>query len=187
MKTNRQWSRPDLPTGRPNTGCDYALAPFDAAAIASARVWGDDRLVTLVPTAMAEKYGMALALMNAALEAGDADAVAATAQNCIKGMTVMDAAARAAGHVPPKAQVWWAEVDGRRVGFLRDANDWPLADIEYPGMTIYTIHEAAIAVAALKMQIPAIDAVQAAFPGTRLAAVRDRTPLENELDDEIPF
>ena len=47
--------------------CDYAVAPVDRLVIEMDRKWGTDRLPELVDVKMAQKYGSAVAKMNAAL------------------------------------------------------------------------------------------------------------------------
>jgi hypothetical protein len=49
--------------------CDYALAPFDHMAHSLDLKWGVDRLVELVSPDMAERYGSAMAKLNAAIDA----------------------------------------------------------------------------------------------------------------------
>ena len=48
--------------------CDFALAPLDRLAIEMDRKWGIDVLPELVSVEMAQKYGSAMAKLNAAMK-----------------------------------------------------------------------------------------------------------------------
>ena len=163
---------------------DFAAAPFDRAMRDAERTWGIDRLPELVSPELAVKFGKAMAVLNEALDKGDPDVAAAAAANCVKGLAAMDAAARAAGHQPLKAEFWEYEQDGFRFALIRDAAEWPAVAAERPGLTIYTLREVANALAASR---DAVAAVKAAFPGAEISAIRERSPLSEELEDEIPW
>lgn len=167
--------------------CDYAVAPFDRVALDMERLWGIDRLPELVGPVMAERFGRAMAHLNDCMNAEDAEATAAAAANCIKGLHAMDAEARRLGHVPVTPDVWFIEVDGKRVGLIRDVSEWPPVAAAHPGVTLYTMREVAIALEAHKNALPTIAAVKASFPGAQIAAVRQRSDTEEYLDDQIPF
>lgn len=164
--------------------CDYALAPFDRAALDSERVWGIDRLPGLVSPELAERYGRAIAHLNDRIAAHDPEGTAAAATNCVRGLAAMDAAARAAGHAPAPADVWQVEVGGKICGIIREAGDWPTVEAATAGLRLYTLHEVAIALDALGQ---AVAAAKDAFPGATVAAVRHRSEIEESLDDEIPW
>ncbi len=164
--------------------CDFALAPFDRAARDMERRWGVNRLEGLVSPAMAAKYGMAVAHLNACIEAADPTDTAAAAANCVKGLAAMDAEATAAGHqpLPPAAQE--IEVDGKLCAVLWDGNAWPIYAALRPGVRTYTPQEVGNALAAYGATVAA---VKDAFPGAEVKAVRQPTKLEDELKDEIPW
>lgn len=163
---------------------DFAAAPFDRAMRDAERTWGIDRLPELVTPDLAMKFGKAMAVMNAAIDSGDPEQAAAAAANCVKGIAAMDAAARAAGHQPLKAEFWEYEQDGFRFALIRDAAEWPSVAAERPGLTIYTLREVANALAASR---DAVAAVKAAFPGAEISAIRQPSKLSEELEDEIPW
>lgn len=163
---------------------DHAIAPFDRAARDMERKWGVERLPELVPPDMAKKFGGAIAHLNACIEQGDPDAVAAAAANCIRGLNAMDAAATAAGHTPPGTVAEY-DLDGFHFGIVADAGDWTA--IDRPGMQIFSMREIAIA---LKAQFgKPVEIVKAEFPGATVTNInpKTRTKIERELDDEIPF
>lgn len=164
--------------------CDFALGPFDTAARDMERKWGVNRLEGLVSPETAARYGSALGKLNAAMEANDPAEVAARVGVCIRGMAAMDAEAAAAGHQPIKAEAWEFDMDGKTCAVLRDDAAWPAYAAERPGVRIYTLREVANALAAYGGMVAS---VKDAFAGAQVTAVRQRTPLETELDDEVPF
>lgn len=166
--------------------CDYAAAPFDRAARAMEVVWGIDRLPSLVSPQTAARFGAAIALMNEAINAGDTDRTAAAAENCIKGLTALDAEARRLGHQPAMPDVWQYTHEGKTYGIIRDAADWPPVAAAHPDLILVSLLEVANAVAAYRSST-VMAAVHQAFPGAVVAASRPRTELEESLNDEIPF
>lgn len=163
---------------------DFAAAPFDKAMRDAERTWGIDRLPELVAPEMAAKFGRAVALLNEALDSGDADKAAAAAANCVKGIAAMDAAARAAGHQPISPDFWEYDLDGFRFVVIRETAEWPAVAAQRPGWSIYSLREVANA---LKAYGQTVVAVKDAFPGAEVVAVRKPTKTEEELDDLIPF
>lgn len=164
--------------------CDFALGPFDIAARAMERKWGINRLEGLVSPAMAAKYGAALAHMNACIGSDNPTDTASAAANCIKGLSAMDAEATAAGHQPITPEAWEFELDGKTCALLRDDAAWPAYVAQRPGVRVYTIREVVNALAAYGQTVAA---VKDAFSGAQVTVVRKPTPLEIELNDEVPF
>ncbi len=161
--------------------CDMATGPFDAKARAMDRKWGQDRLPELVSPAMAERWGLAMANLNAAIAANDPALVVARVNACLRGFDAMDAEATAAGHQPITPDAWEFDMDGKPCAVLRDDAAWPAYAAMRPGVRIYSLREVANALAAYGSTVAA---VKDAFPG---AVVRKPTPLEAELNDLIPF
>jgi hypothetical protein len=162
--------------------CNFALGPFDKAARAMDAKWGVDRLHQLVSPATAEKFGSALAKLNAAIAANDPAETIARAGVCIRGFAAMDAEATAAGHQPITPESWEVVVDGQTCAILKDEAAWPAYAVQRPGVRTYTLREVAHALAAYGQTVAA---VKDAFPQARVTAVR--SPLAQSLDDEIPF
>lgn len=185
MKHHRQ-NRPDrlLTPGATavEIRCDHAAAPFDRLAVEMERVWGIDQLPGLVTPALAEKYGRAVAHLNAMINEGKPEEVAAAAANCVKGMTAMDAAARSLGHKPITPDVFEYEHEGHHFGVVRDVAVAAIAEAQRPGITIYTMREVAIALHAARH---AVAAVKDAFPGAAVTAIR--SPIGEDIDDAIPW
>ena len=163
---------------------DYACAPFDRAARAMDAAWGQDRLPELVSTATAEKYGSAMAKLNAAMEGNDPAETAARAAVCARGMDAMNAEAITLGHKPTPPDAWRIEVDGQPCAVIRETGDWTALAESLPGVRLYSLREVALALAAYGQTVTA---TKDAFPGAQVTAVRKPSPLAQFLDDEIPL
>lgn len=162
--------------------CDFACAPLDRAARAADARWGVDRLPELVPAAMAEKFGAAMAALNTAMADGDSALTAQIADNLAgRAFPAMEAAATAAGHQPLPPEIWEAEIDGNRFGIVRETFDSARAEALRPGLPIYTLREVANAMAVYRMGV--IEESRKPPPAT----VKPTTALEKQLDDFVPY
>lgn len=161
-----------------------ALAPFDRAVRETEVKWGIDRLPELVSPESAAKWGSAVGKLNAAINSCDVQEVTARVGVCLRGLAALDAEARAAGHQPITPDAWEVVVDGVTCAILRDDAAWPAFAELRPGVRVYSLREVANALAAYGQTVAA---VKDAFPGARVTAVRERTALEQELNDEVPF
>lgn len=160
------------------TACDYACAPFDRAMLDADRTWGVNRLPELVSAETAAKWGSALAKLNAAIDAADEAETIARVGVCLRGLKAMDDEARQRGKEPLTPVYWQTEVDGRRVAIVQDASEWPVVGRELPGVTIFTLAEAARALMTRAEDWPRID-------DSHPKPVR--TAIEEDLSDAIPF
>lgn len=161
-----------------------AVAPLDRLAGDMDAFWGTDRLPSLVSPITAERYARAMEHLNACIERNDATEAAAAAANCMRGLVAMDAEAKAAGHTQHNPACWEYTHEGRLIGIVRDVADAAIAADARPGLTIYTLREVALALAAYGQ---AVLAVKENFPGATVTAIRKPTELEESLDDCIPF
>jgi hypothetical protein len=166
-------------TGEP-LRISMAVAPLDRLAIEMDAFWGTDRLPTLVSPATASRYGKAMDDLNRAIGTNDPEQVAAYAAACIRGLSFLDAEAKAAGHTQHNPTCWQLGP----IGIVRDVADMAIAADARPGVTIYSMQEVGMALAAYGQTVVA---VKDAFPGAVVSAIRRPTPLEAELEDEIPF
>jgi hypothetical protein len=146
--------------------------------------WGVDRLPDLVSVETAAKWGVAMANLNAAIASQDPAMVAARVQACLRGFSAMDAEATAAGHKPITPDAWEVHVSGKLCAILRDDAAWPAYAALRPDVRVYSLQAV---VAALAAYDNGIAPVAAAFPGAKVSAIRPRTELERDLNDEIPF
>ena len=164
--------------------CDLATGPFDTACRAMDVRWGQDRLPELVAPATAERWGQAMANLNAAIAANDPALVVKRVEACLRGFAAMDAEATAAGHQPITPDALEFDLDGKTCAILKDDAAWPAYRAARPSVRVYTLREVANALAAYGQTVAAI---KDGFPGATVSAVRKPTPLEQDLQDSIPF
>jgi hypothetical protein len=166
--------------------CDYALSPFDHMAFAMDKKWGVDRLVELVSPEMAEKYGSAMAKLNAAIDARDPEQVSLRAGVCMRGMQAMDQAATQSGAEPASRDVWLVQADGREFGLLRDARAWQSVQEKHPDVRLITEREMVLAIEMYQRSLAGqmVEQVKSSFPQADVVKFQ----IKNEsLEDEIPF
>lgn len=163
------------------TATDKAIHPFDREAAAMERKWGYDKLETFVSPDLAAKYGLALGLLNEAIQNNDHEAAPGLAANCIKGLHALEAAALAAGHQPPQAIVNYQH-EGFAFRIIEDAGDPTPSD----GIPAFTLREVAIALRAQLGRVP--DVVRESFPTAEVTSIKTRKPVDYANGgDEIPF
>lgn len=174
----------DVDARREEVMVDHAVAAFDRVATQAERKWGYDRLPELVAPELAAKYGGAIGYLNEAIRDNDADKAAAAAQNCIKGIEAMEAAATAAGHKSPEAIAHY-KLDDFEFRIISDAAD--STAIEKDGIKTFTLREIAIALMA-QLNLPLIDAVKDKFPLSEVKSIKPKSPVDyGSGGDRIPF
>jgi hypothetical protein len=161
---------------------DLSLAPFDHAAREMDKRWGVDRLPELVSPESAAKWGKAMAGLNGAIDAQDADKVKFWVEICLRGMAAMDAEAVAMGRPVSDPMIWEHEYEGVVYGIIEDGREWPAAYAKRPGIAIHTMREVAVALHEHRNGL--VNAVKLAFPGAEVKAVR-RKP--SDLEDDFDF
>lgn len=163
-----------------------ALGPFDRKVIETDRQWGVDALPELVEPEMAAKYGQALAKLNAAIEANDAEKVVTYVGVCIRGLEAMEKAALAAGKTPVSDECWIVEADGQSFGIMRDGRAWRRVQEQLPDVELVTDREIALALAYYRNSVAGqvVSAVKQAWPS---AEVTKYGKKGDDLNDPIPF
>jgi len=164
--------------------CDYALAPVDRMAIKMDKKWGTDVLPELVSVSMSQKYGSAVAKMNAAVEAGDPEECKKRAEVVIRGMQAMDAEAERTGAQRASTDVWEIEVNGKVYGIMRDGRSWRTIKEQRPELELLTMREVALAYQFWQeSNIEEFEqAAKKSFPGAEVVNITGKT-----FDDPIPF
>lgn len=165
--------------------CDYAVAPLDRLAITMDEKWGIDRLPELVSIETAQKYGSAMAKLNAALEAGDPQEVAKRAQVCMRGLGVMDKEAIASGQSQASADYLEYEIDGFKFAIMRDKHHWKACQAERPDLRFFSLREVGVALQALKIDNPIFAEVKKHFPAAEITSIAEKS--SRSLDDPLPF
>jgi len=164
--------------------CDYALAPVDRMAIEMDKKWGIDVLPELVSISMSQKYGSAVAKMNAAVEAGDPEECKKRAEVVVRGMQAMDAEAERVGAQRASTDVWEVEVNGKVYGVMRDGRSWRTIKEQRPELELLTMREVALAYQFWQeSKIEEFEqAAKKSFPGAEVVNITGKT-----FDDPIPF
>lgn len=166
--------------------CDMICAPVTRAWEDADDTWGFEALLGLLPPAWASRYGALTHDMQAAYDAHDEAACRAAAEALTRAIGMMQDKARADGHQPTRPEVWWVDAgDGKRLGFVRHANEQARAMHDHPGATICTAREAMVALHPRLFGL--LSEVKTHFPGAEMTAIRPRTELEDVLEDEIPW
>jgi hypothetical protein len=177
------------PASREEQMAHMAVAPFDRAHRVMDEKWGIDRLPELVDPVKAQRWGEVMAELNDAIDASDPQRTTAAVETALKGLAVMDATAEAMGHDPKPPALIEANVEGFLFGVMVDDRRWPSYQDEAKarGLTLFTLREVGLALAAAGASNPVVAEAKKQFPAAQISAIRPRTPLEVELDDEIPF
>lgn len=170
------------------TAVGNGYAPVDALATKMEMKWGIDKLPGYASVDTAMKYGRAIATLNAAIAEGDVHKVKLHAKNCIKGLHLMDAEATAAGHQPATGDFWEYDLDGFKIGVLKDGAEWMPAKDARPDLRFFTMREVAIALKAYSDNF-AIAEVKDAFPGATVTKITAKLPKPDYRNggDVIPF
>jgi hypothetical protein len=164
--------------------CDVCLGPFDQAVREMDRKWGVDRLPEIVAPESAAKWGKAMAGLNDAINSEDSDKVKFWVEVCLRGLKAMDDEAIKSGHPISDPMIWEYQYEGQTYGIIEDGRHWPAAYAKRPGLVIFTMREAAIALHAHRNGL--VEAVKLAFPGAEITGIRDRGQnLEDDIDFEV--
>ena len=172
--------------------CDHALAPFDRLAREMEFKSGIDKLPELVSPATAEKFGVTIGNLNAALEANIPADVVACAESGIRGLQYMHAEATAAGHKPHDADWWECELPGEdggepfRIAILRDGLDWQEVKAKRPDLIPYSLHEVAVALRAY-LHSPLIAETKKRFPRAQVTKINMPPVNYKAGGDPLPF
>ena len=164
--------------------CDYALAPVDRLAIEMDQKWGIDRLPELVDVEMAQKYGSAVAKMNAAVEAGDVEECRKRCEVVMRGLQAMDAEAERTGAQRASTDVWEVEIDGKLFGVMKDGRSWRTIKKQRPELELLTLREVALAYRYFREHwMGELEkAAKQSFPEAEMIDIKGKT-----FDDPIPW
>jgi len=164
--------------------CDYALAPVDRLAIQMDEKWGIDVLPELVSVSMSQKYGSAVAKMNAAVEAGDVEECRKRCEVVIRGLQAMDVEAERIGAQRASTDVWEVEIDGKLFGVMKDGRSWRTIKKQRPELELLTLREVGLAYSWFRDNWAGEleKAAKQSFPGAEIVDIKGKL-----FDDPIPF
>ena len=124
---------------------DYAVAPLTKLTNDLDHFWGLDILAELVQPEMAEKFGGAVAKLNAAIEAQDVDEVVKWSGVCLRGLKAMHDAALASNAAPASNEAWLIMADGKQYALLKDGRSWQRFQEKHPDIEVVTERELILA------------------------------------------
>jgi hypothetical protein len=124
---------------------DYAVAPLTKLTRDLDHFWGLDILAELVQPEMAEKFGGAVAKLNAAIEAQDVDEVVKWVGVCMRGSKAMHEAALASGAAPASDEAWLIQADDKQYALLKDGRAWQRFQDKHPDIEVVTERELILA------------------------------------------
>ena len=125
---------------------DYAVAPLTKLTRDLDHFWGIDTLVEIVPPEMAEKFGGAVAKLNAAIEAQDVDEVVKWVGVCMRGSKAMHETALASGAAPASDEAWLIQADDKQYALLKDVRAWQRFQDKHPDIEVLTEREIIMAI-----------------------------------------
>lgn len=168
--------------------CDFAMAGFDEASRAMDRKWGIDRLPALCSADTAQKFGSAIAKLNAAIDSEDPDEVRLRAGVCHRGLFAMEKEATENGAQPVNPKFCQCEFEGKIFTVVQEISDlqnYEKAENE----AVFTMREAAVLLKSLKMDATIIQQVKDEFPLAQITSLTKRLPdsFWNGGGDELPF
>ena len=164
----------------------HVCAAFDEACRAMDLKWGVDRLPSLVPVDVAERYGRARAALDEAIRADDTEAVKQNAENCARGLAKMDEIADASGAQRSSPQTWeMSDGNGFHFAILQDERDWPALKAARPDLVFFTRGEVINAMRAYHSAIADLKEIQKHFPDAKITKIKP--PMEELVDDEINY
>lgn len=191
-RRQRQSKRPDPILAREanklERRCDVAAAAYYQARDDMDRKWGHDRLPGYAPPAMADKFAIAETHLHDMEDAKDPERIRDAAQNCIRGLQAMDAAADQAKKPRAMPQVVEMSVDGQDFAILLDQDYWLAARDQYPDIQFVTPRE--IKIALEYRQSDYFAKIEKHFPDSKVAELRPHGSTQittDDLEDEIPF
>ena len=164
-----------------------AVATIDRIAGDLERVWGVDRLQTLVPADLAAKFTLAQEQLDVAIASGDLNAAAQKGAALGRGWMALDAAARAAGHRPGDVgAVWCYDLDGLSYAVCLRSVDCAGAAQQYPSHKAVSVEELLRLMRASESGRWTL-AIKDEFPGATFAGVVPKSDKGTNLNDELPF
>ena len=158
----------------------HSLRPLDMVAATMEQKWGIDRLVSLVSPATAQRFGIAKAKLDAAIDENDMDAVAAKAAVLMRGWKALEDEALANKAEPLQPKPWRIESGQGDVFMICQTLDEAKAVTQEAGCNVYSGYEIANILTWFEKQSSVSGEVKKLFPQATIERIRS-------MDDDIPF
>ena len=159
---------------------------LDLVAIDMERKWGVDRLRTLVPKELREKFDRQRYLVNQAIWHGDLEAVRRETKRMIAAWRALDRAAEASGAGPVSPEVWeCVGKHGEVYALVRGSNEARAVTASGRFVKVYTLDE----IAHLLDGFPELAKAKEVFPGAMVYKTRTAVtdPLDGLADSKEPL
>ncbi len=166
--------------GEPTLAVQCALEEFDRHNWEAERIWGVDRLPSLISIETRLSWWQGRAMLDTAIRDNNAVMVTALVENMVKGMHQMITEAEAAGYAPLSPDIWEAPLSDGRI--LQIVRTFPAACYQPDdrNVLLWTIED----VARMVDQHDAINMIKDAFPGATITDVRVTVAKEGKLPQE---
>jgi len=187
VKKGRGKPKPNKVYHAPSNGAmrrmQQSLHKYDDRVSQVEQKWGVDRLVWLVPTELRNRFEQQMDRLNAAID--KMQDVEHQVEVTLKGVAALEQAAIAAGVEPLKGE--WIEgnlPDGRVLAIV--PTDYEVSKVKRDNreMVVYSVNEIGRILEDWEASKP-VEEVKHVFEGAVVEKIR--TPIEEELNDEIPF
>lgn len=179
---------PDLVARKQAIVIDDLLKPLTRRKRNADQKWGYDRLLEIVPTDWARKFGIAHEALEQALiaETPDVKHIQNRAENLIRAYDKLDEIAGASGAERSPEFLWHMEVSGKPAILALDRASMMAAVKQFPDHLIYSLDEIERLIELKSLDL--VNAAKAVFAGAEVIDVRKAdTGGAKGLDQEIPF
>jgi len=118
-----------------------SLEQLDAIARRAETTWGIGGLELRVSDDLREKFKRQYEKLNAAIENGNPSDIMSMAAGAMRGWAAMEAAVKAAGHVPPVPAYWDVTHGGKAYRVVRNTVDTGLDSVTCPDVFVVSVDE----------------------------------------------
>lgn len=179
---------PDLVARKKAIEIDDLLKPLIKRKSRADQKWGYDRLLEIVPTEWARKFGIAHEALEQALIAEEPDTkhIADRADNLIRAYNKLDEIADTSGAEVSPEMCWHMEVSGKPAVLALDQASQRAALKLYPDHIVYTIAEIERLLELRELDL--VNKAKEVFAGAEVTGVRQpKRETAETLDQDIPF
>jgi hypothetical protein len=162
--------------GEPSLAVQSAIEDYDRQIWEAERIWGVDRLPSLVSDDTRQRWWTGIAMLNTAIRDNNAVMVKALVDNMIVGLQKMILEAETAGYKPLAPDIWEAPLSDGRV--LQIVRNFPIGSYQPDNrnLLVWPLED----VARLIEHQEAINTVKKIFPGATITDIREKVDTSNE-------
>ncbi len=178
---------PDLNAKKHAIVIDELLKPLTRRKRNADQKWGYDRLLEIVPTDWARKFGIAHEQLEQArlAEEPDPKTIQDRAENLIRAYNKLDEIAEASGAERSPELLWHMEANGKPAILALDRASMMDAIRQFPDHVVYSIEEIERLLELHSMEL--VNRTKELFAGAEVVDVRKPDRSKASLEQEIPF